>query len=434
MKLEAKYSNSDSSRLAVVLVRDHRYRVGGFETWVETLTAGLRGLGVPVHVLTPVGKEFSLEPTERGLNIRIPAHEGVEAQASEVLRALARLAEQGQKGVYFTLAYRYVSVAGLHLEGSPWLPVPVVHGRSTADHDWILYGPYRRIIVPSRDHGRIIHAACVRRLGWIRSFRRVCVIPHGVVIPATEKVMAKWACPCNGTLQIAVVSRLDVHHKRPWDYLRIAQQLVLDQVSFRMRILGDGPCEMAMRDSIREYGLETVVRMEGAVNAAGVSDCLASSHILLSASDSEAFGLSIAEALAHSCVVVGTDIPGPAREMVNARTGILVPVGDIQAFSAAVLKLKQNWRGMRRKGIDGRTFIQEYYPVDRMLAGYCDFLSTVQGYVHPMPDWQPPGHLFDSPGSALTARTAGRNMFWRVVAGMRNTMRNVMHGKLNDKK
>jgi glycosyltransferase involved in cell wall biosynthesis len=248
-----------------------------------------------------------------------------------------------------------------------------------------------------------------------------------VRIPSAESVSAKWEKDLIGPLQIAVVSRLDEHDKRPWDYLRIAQQLVASNISFRMHILGDGPCESAMRAWLRENGLAAMVRVEGAVSAEAVSACLASSHILLSASDSEAFGLSVAEALAHACAVVSADIPGPVREMVNTRTGIRVPVGDIHGFCQAVMELQGNGGEMRRKGMAGREYIENHYPLERMIAGYCDFLTTVQRFIRPRPDWHPPSTLFATPGKALAARVAGRSRLWRVVGGLRAVQRGFIH-------
>src|SRR5262245_8689148 len=39
----------------LVLVRDPRFEIGGFETWVETLSRGLPNLGISVTVLVPGG-------------------------------------------------------------------------------------------------------------------------------------------------------------------------------------------------------------------------------------------------------------------------------------------------------------------------------------------------------------------------------------------
>ena len=392
---------------SVVLIRDPRYRAGGFETWVETLAAGLRQRGILVHLLvpTPGGAETDAIQAENG-RWTIPAVEGAESQAAEVLRALELLAAQGHAGIFFNLGYRYISLAGLHLGGSPWIPVPVAHGRHPADLDWILCGPPRRIVSPSSDYAATLRKELARRIGRLRALGRVWAIPHGVPLPPADRVCEKWRHP-HHRADIAVVSRLDESAKRPWDYLRIAERLAAAAAPFRMRILGDGPCEAAMRTWILERQLQDRVHMEGAVSRAAVSECLADSQILISTSESEAFGLSVAEALAHTCAVISADIPGTVREMLMDGRGIRVPAGDIAAFADAVIRLAADWPAASRMGFQGRQYVARHYSTEQMVAGYCALLRRLHRHFRPAPDWRAPPVRYLSPGDALAARSAG---------------------------
>jgi len=410
-------TSRDRPRGSVVLIRDPRYRVGGFETWVDTLSHGLRQQGVRVHRLIPTAS--APEPRADRAHeddVAIPAADGVEAQSAEVLRALERLATQGHAGIFFNLGYRYIGVAGLHLDGSPWIPVPVAHGRHPADLDWILCGPPRRIVSPSPDYAETLRAELARRIGRLRARGRVRTIPHGVALPPLDRVAAKWSRAAS-QIDIAAVSRLDETAKRPWDYLRIAERLAAAGAPFRMRILGDGPCEAAMRAWVSERGLQDRVRLVGAVSGAAVSECLADSRILISTSESEAFGLAVAEALAHACAVIGADIPGTVRDLLGVDRGVRVPVGDVSAFADAAIRLASDWPSASRMGWRGREHVARHYTIERMVAGYVQLVNGLRRRFRPATGWRAPPVRFFTPGEALAARAAGQKKLFRLLRG-----------------
>ena len=99
---------------SVVLIRDPRKRVGGLETWVETLAHGLPQHEVAVVILVP-GDEHDAAAVGRRLVdvdvIRIDASEGIVDQAQRVVNSLATLAKAGRRGVFFTMGYPYMNVA-----------------------------------------------------------------------------------------------------------------------------------------------------------------------------------------------------------------------------------------------------------------------------------------------------------------------------------
>ncbi|HWS71993.1 MAG TPA: hypothetical protein VN605_07755, partial [Thermoanaerobaculia bacterium] len=73
-----------------ILVRDPRFRAGGFETWVETLIRGLPGRGIAVTLLVPGGglKQFG------DADVRaIPASEDPGEQAAHVVEAVASIGD-----------------------------------------------------------------------------------------------------------------------------------------------------------------------------------------------------------------------------------------------------------------------------------------------------------------------------------------------------
>lgn len=366
-----------------VLVRDPRIPAGGFETWVEALAKGLPQRGVLVTVLVPGGGIGQLGDAEI---IPIAAETEDDAQAAHVVSALAALATRGETGVFFTMGYRYVNVAGLNLQQSPWVNVPVLHGRDPKAFDWLVAGPPRKIVSPSAEYGQTIRTMLQKRVRWFRAIGKVVVIPHGVPLP---DVTSKLARPMSKPIEMVTALRLTDDIKRPFDLLRIAARARDRGVDLRLTIAGTGPAEERMR---REAPPN--VEFAGVVPHESMSEFLLDADIYLSTSETEAFGLSIAEALAAGCAVVAADAEGPVRTLVDEETGRRVAAGDIDAFVDAIVAVAPD---ARRLGRAGHERVAREFPEERMLAAYASLIASLCHCVKPNRDWHPPHPMLTSP-------------------------------------
>lgn len=345
----------------VVLVRDARYPIGGFETWVETLAALLPKQGVEVLLLTPRSDD----------------------PAKEILDELGQRAAAGEHGVFFTGGYPYLHVVGINLTGSPWTPVAVLHGRDPGAAEWFAVGPPRAIVVPARDLAGPLRAALIARVGRIRAAGRVVVIPHGVEVPDVQR--AEPALPLN----VIVLTRFEEEAKRASDYVRIVDAAA--HLPLRFTFVGDGSALPAIRTALGDR-----VRFTGALPRERVREELLRADVLLSASESEAFGLSIAEALACGCHVIAADAGASVREMLGGR---VVPVGDIETFVRELRKLTDNPRRAKRPAL----------VTDAEMAGA--YAKLVRG-IRTRPDqrWRPT--MYRSPDEALPKTISARAANW----------------------
>ena len=107
----------------------------------------------------------------------------------------------------------------------------------------------------------------------------------------------------------------------------------IERTDARLVILGEGEERAALEASIVELGLVGRVELPGYAQPWAYyeqASCLAVSSL------SESFGMVIVEALAYGVPVVATDCGGP-REILNAPDlGLLVPLGDDGAMTAAL--------------------------------------------------------------------------------------------------
>ena len=61
--------------------------------------------------------------------------------------------------------------------------------------------------------------------------------------------------------------------------------------------------------------------------------------VFVSASETESFGLAIVEAMAAGTAVVATATEGAREVIEDQRTGLLVPIGDVDRLAGSVINL-----------------------------------------------------------------------------------------------
>jgi N-acetyl-alpha-D-glucosaminyl L-malate synthase BshA len=100
-------------------------------------------------------------------------------------------------------------------------------------------------------------------------------------------------------------------------------------------MIGDGPERVDAEAEARELGVAEHVLFLGKIEA--IAPLLAGADLFLLPSDRESFGLSALEALASGVPVVGSRAGGLPEVVRDGETGVLCPVGDVEAMSAAAI-------------------------------------------------------------------------------------------------
>lgn len=127
------------------------------------------------------------------------------------------------------------------------------------------------------------------------------------------------------------VGRFD-HQKGQDILIRAFARLHRDRPAARLRLVGFGADEAALRRLIGDLGLQQAVSLEHHPTSPEIP--LGSSDIFVSASRWEGWSLAICEALRFGLPVVSTDCDfGPADILTDPRLGTLVPTGDEAALA-----------------------------------------------------------------------------------------------------
>lgn len=113
----------------------------------------------------------------------------------------------------------------------------------------------------------------------------------------------------------------------------------------RAEIVGDGPDRAALEDRARRLGVSDRVRFRGRQPKSEVLGALARAEAVAIPSrvgaggDMEGTPVVLCEAMAAGVPVVASDLGGLGECLVDGKTGLLVPPGDVGALAAALRKV-----------------------------------------------------------------------------------------------
>ena len=155
-------------------------------------------------------------------------------------------------------------------------------------------------------------------------------------------------------------------YKRPAHAIEAAARVRKQTATFRLIVLGVGPELDHLKQMAHDLGLEGIVSFPGRLPeeelARLVSKCWMNIHL----SVAEGWGLSILEAAACGTPTIGYRAPGVEEAIEDGRTGILVPNGDVERLSSAM--------------IDGLTVREEFRNNCRNRALSFPWDTTVSGW------------------------------------------------------
>jgi glycosyltransferase involved in cell wall biosynthesis len=195
---------------------------------------------------------------------------------------------------------------------------------------------------------------------------------------AAERVRRELALPPDAPV-VGFVGRL-VAEKGVLELLAAART-VLDHLP-TARFLFVGPLDREKPDALhpgvaRDYGLA------GACTFAGMRQDMPELYALMDLfvlpSHRESFPRSPMEASAMGRPCVVTAVPGCCEAVQHGRNGLLVPLGDVEALAAAILRLLAGPGEARRLGREGRRLalerFDERFVFGRVEAAYARLLA-----------------------------------------------------------
>jgi glycosyltransferase involved in cell wall biosynthesis len=132
--------------------------------------------------------------------------------------------------------------------------------------------------------------------------------------------------------------------------LRALARLRADGLDAHLVIAGKGDDEARLRSITAELRLADRVHFTGYVSESDKRDLFRSSWANVFVSPKEGWGITNLEAAACGTATIASDSPGLRESVLHARTGLLVPHGDIESLASALRSLASDREMMERLG------------------------------------------------------------------------------------
>ncbi len=159
--------------------------------------------------------------------------------------------------------------------------------------------------------------------------------------------------------------------------LRACTRLVQQNVDFELRVVGYGPLRRRLKWLAFRLGLRRRVVFTGHIPHENMSDLFQRADVVVLplrvAADGDRDGMpsALTEAMAFSCAVVASQLPGIDEAVETGQSGLLVPPDDVDALAQALLELAARPEERKRLGRNAwkriRALLNESATEERLL-------------------------------------------------------------------
>ena len=182
---------------------------------------------------------------------------------------------------------------------------------------------------------------------------RAAVIPNPIVVPATGK-HGSHSRPA----RFVAVGRLD--KQKGFDMLLTAFAAVAEKMPEASLVIhGEGPERSVLEQQAIALGISDRVELPGVTESPG--DWVSPGDVFVLSSRFEGFPNVLLEALMGGMATVAFDCPwGPGEILENGETGLLVPEQNLDALSAAMMRVATDQDLKQRLVFSGQASVKRY--------------------------------------------------------------------------
>ncbi|HKK19988.1 MAG TPA: glycosyltransferase family 4 protein [candidate division Zixibacteria bacterium] len=200
---------------------------------------------------------------------------------------------------------------------------------------------------------------------------KVTVIPFGVELP--QSISDPPSLP---PLRLCSLKKHELIYGP--DILLKALALVKEKLpDVQLSLASFGTQTEFLKKMIAELGLGENVRITGWLDNRNIPEFVAQHHVVMMPSLREAFGVAALDAYAAGRPVIASRVGGIPEVVIDGKTGILVPPGEVPPLADAILSLAENPAKITEMGRAGYQFTRENYTWDRSLDMMIDLYERL---------------------------------------------------------
>jgi len=171
--------------------------------------------------------------------------------------------------------------------------------------------------------------------------------------------------------------------KRITDCIEILARIRAEGPSARLVMCGDGPERAEAQALAAKLNVSEDVIFAGQQPQSMIREYLSIADLLLLPSQSESFGLVALEAMACEVPVIATRVGGLPELIEDGATGLLFPVGDVEAMAAGAISLLSDQTQSQQFGRRGREVAVARFSADKIIPEYEALYTGLTGSARP---------------------------------------------------
>jgi colanic acid/amylovoran biosynthesis glycosyltransferase len=211
---------------------------------------------------------------------------------------------------------------------------------------------------------------------------KIYILSYGINVNDYSYKIKFWNR--NETLKLLSVARLVEKKGLKYSMEAVAKiKKLVPNLSYQ--IIGEGPLRPFLQEIIRNFELENIVELKGAVENSLVREAMSEAHIFILPSvtaitgDQEGVPVSLMEASSCGLPVLSTYHSGIPEVILDAQSGFLVPERDVDALVERLTFFIDHPEIWGKMGWTGRQHIEKNYNIfiqnDKLVGIYRDILE-----------------------------------------------------------
>jgi glycosyltransferase involved in cell wall biosynthesis len=232
------------------------------------------------------------------------------------------------------------------------------------------YGGWRKVIahyvLPKADVVRTVGSRLSERL--INDLHvdqeKIIVVP---IYVEKKNVIKKQGYQLKEKIILLTVCRL-VPVKNIAMQLQTVANLLKDNLPIELWIVGDGPEKNKLESLCQKLNIKNQVKFWGWQK--DLEDFYNQADIFLLTSSAEGWGMVIVEAAQRGLPIVMTDVGSAGELVINGVSGLAIPIGDVNALSAAIKNLINDEKLREKFGIAVKQKADELLSWEKTLELY----------------------------------------------------------------